>query len=152
MTGLDLSVLQRGLARAAACARQERSAGSEVLATRLHRCRHPRVPQHELSALQRQVRRHPDTFWRSGMRISDDELEAMEPVNAACTDAELIVTLANGQRVGTPLWWYPRLLNATLAQRANFELSPLGVHWPEIDEDLSAQGMLTGVPARRPMR
>jgi hypothetical protein len=50
------------------------------------------------------------------MRISDDELEAMEPVNAACTDAELIVTLANGQKVVTPLWWYPRLLNATPAR------------------------------------
>ena len=51
------------------------------------------------------------------MRISDDELEAMEPVNAACTDAELTVTLANGQKVGTPLWWYPRLLKARRAAR-----------------------------------
>jgi hypothetical protein len=79
------------------------------------------------------------------MRISDDELDALEPVNAACTDAELIVTLANGQKVVTPLWWYPRLLNATPAQRANFELSPFGVHWPEMDEDL--EGMLVGSKA-----
>lgn len=78
------------------------------------------------------------------MRISDEDLEAMEPVQATCTDAELIVTLANGQKVVTPLWWYPRLLQATPAQRASYELSPFGVHWPEIDEDLSIEGMLVG--------
>ena len=44
------------------------------------------------------------------MRISEEELEAMEPVHAACTETELVVTLANGQKVVTPLWWYPRLL------------------------------------------
>ena len=68
----------------------------------------------------------------------------MEPVHAACTDAELIVTLAKGQKVVTPLWWYPRLLNATPRQRANYELSPFGVHWPEGDENLSIEGMLVG--------
>ena len=47
------------------------------------------------------------------MRISEEELEAMEPVHAACTETELVVTLANGQKVVTPLWWYPRLLDAT---------------------------------------
>jgi hypothetical protein len=83
------------------------------------------------------------------MRISDDELEAIEPVDAACTDAELIVTLANGQKVVTPLWWYPRLLNATPAQRAGFKLSPFGVHWPEIDEDLSVEGHVGGEQSAR---
>jgi Protein of unknown function (DUF2442) len=78
------------------------------------------------------------------MRISGEDLEAMEPVQATCTTAELIVTLANGQKIVTPLWWYPRLLSATAAQRANYELSPFGVHWPEIDEDLSIEGMLVG--------
>ena len=81
------------------------------------------------------------------MHISDDELEAMEPIHAACTDTELTVTLANGQKVVTPLWWYPRLLAATAGQRANYELSPFGVHWPEVDEDLSVEGMLTGCKA-----
>jgi Protein of unknown function (DUF2442) len=68
----------------------------------------------------------------------------MEPVQVTCTDAELIVTLANGRRVATPLWWYPHLLDATPQQRAKYELSPFGVHWPEIDEDLSIEGMLVG--------
>ena len=53
------------------------------------------------------------------MRISEEELEAMEPVHAACTETELVVTLANGQKVVTPLWWYPRLLGATPQQRAH---------------------------------
>ena len=78
------------------------------------------------------------------MRISDEDLEAMEPVQASCTDTELIVTLANGQKIVTPLWWYPRLLQATSGQRGNYELSPLGVHWPDVDEDLSIEGMLVG--------
>ena len=81
------------------------------------------------------------------MHVSDDELEAMEPIHAACTDTELTVALANGQKIVTPLWWYPRLLGATTKQRASYELSPFGVHWPEVDEDLSVEGMLTGCKA-----
>ena len=81
------------------------------------------------------------------MRISEEELEAMEPVQAACTETEPVVTLANGQKVVTPLWWYPRLLNASPQQRAHYELSPFGVHWPDVDEDLSIEGMLVGSKA-----
>ena len=81
------------------------------------------------------------------MRISDEELEALEPLQATCTDSELIVALANGQKVVTPLWWYPRLLNATPKQRADYELSPFGEHWPDLDEDLSIEGMLVGATA-----
>ena len=81
------------------------------------------------------------------MRISDDELEAMEPVHSVCTETELIVTPATGQKVVTPLWSYPRLLAGTAGQRAGYELSPFGVHWREVDEDLSVEGMLTGCKA-----
>ena len=73
----------------------------------------------------------------------------MEPAHAVCTDAELIVTLANGQKVVTPLWWYPRLHQATPQQRANYELSPFGVHWPDIDEDLSIEGYARGEQSAR---
>jgi Protein of unknown function (DUF2442) len=55
--------------------------------------------------------------------------------------------LKDGRKITTPLWWYPRLLRATPQQRANYELSPFGVHWPEIDEDLSVAGMLRGAKA-----
>jgi hypothetical protein len=81
------------------------------------------------------------------MNISDDEQGMLEPVHALCTDTELIVTLAGGQKIVTPLRWYPRLLQASAKQRARYELSPFGVHWPEIDEDLSVQGMLRGAKA-----
>jgi hypothetical protein len=83
------------------------------------------------------------------MRTSavDDDLEATEPQEVRCSDTELTVTLKDGRRITTPLWWYPRLLKATPKQRANYELSPFGVHWPEIDEDLSIASMLRGAKA-----
>jgi hypothetical protein len=67
----------------------------------------------------------------------------------AFTATELVVTLADGRRIATPLDWYPRLKNATAAQRANFEIMPMGIHWPDIDEDLSVAGMLKGNRAGR---
>ncbi len=75
------------------------------------------------------------------------EIEDSRPVSAQCDDANLTVALADGRRVQTPLWWYPRLLGATPAARATVELSPLGVHWPEIDEDISVASMLRGQKA-----
>jgi hypothetical protein len=75
------------------------------------------------------------------------EIEDSRPVSAQCDDANLTVALADGRRVQTPLWWYPRLLDASPAQRAVVELSPLGVHWPEIDEDISVASMLRGQKA-----
>jgi hypothetical protein len=60
------------------------------------------------------------------------------------TPTELVVTLGDGRRIATPLDWYPRLKSATAAQRANFEIMPMGIHWPDIDEDLSIAGMLKG--------
>jgi len=61
-----------------------------------------------------------------------------------CSDTELVVTLRDGRRIATPLAWYPRLIAASPAQRANHEIMPMGIHWPEIDEDLSIAGMLQG--------
>ena len=62
---------------------------------------------------------------------------------------ELMVVLADGRRLSVPLAWFPRLLNATAKQRSNFELlgGGIGIHWPEIDEDLSVDGLLRGVRA-----
>lgn len=69
------------------------------------------------------------------------------------TADELIVGLADGRTISVPLAWFPRLLHATAAQRANFELlgEGDGIHWPDIDEDLSVAGLLRGVraPQRR---
>jgi hypothetical protein len=60
------------------------------------------------------------------------------------TATELVVTLADGRRIATPLAWYPRLLRASAAERQNYEIMPMGIHWPAIDEDLSIAGMLKG--------
>jgi hypothetical protein len=65
------------------------------------------------------------------------------------TDDEIIATLVDGRRISVPLVWSWRLAGATPEQRQNYEIigSGQGVHWPDIDEDISALGMLTGSPA-----
>ena len=63
------------------------------------------------------------------------------------TPTELVVTLIDGRRIVTPLDWYPRLVKASAAQRANYEIMAMGIHWPDIDEDLSTEGLLRGAPA-----
>ena len=67
-----------------------------------------------------------------------------EPVSVTFTSDMMSTTLEDGRTIIVPIAWYPRLLNATLAQRLNFELSPAGIHWDEIDEDISVEGMLIG--------
>ncbi len=65
------------------------------------------------------------------------------------TDEELSVRLMDGRTITVPLAWYPRLLNATEEQRNNWKISGggYGIHWPDIDEDLSTEGLLRGAPA-----
>lgn len=61
----------------------------------------------------------------------------------------LVVDLMDGRTIAVPLAWYPRLAGATPARRAKWEVSGagFGIHWPEIDEDLSTEGLLKGIPA-----
>jgi len=68
------------------------------------------------------------------------------------TDETITAHLIDGRVISVPLAWSWRLSDATPAQRANWRLigDGHGVHWPDVDEDLSADGMLNGVPARRP--
>ena len=63
--------------------------------------------------------------------------------------ASLHVDLMDGRTISAPLAWYPRLLRATPEQRAGWEKAGAGygIHWPEIDEDLSTDGLLRGAPA-----
>ena len=68
----------------------------------------------------------------------------LRPRAVAFTADELVVTLADGRKIATPLDWYPRLKRASAQQRANFELMPMGIHWPDLDEDLGIVGMLKG--------
>jgi len=63
-----------------------------------------------------------------------------------CNDDELVVVLADGRSIATPLAWFPRLLHASSAARANFEIlgDGQGIHWPDLDEDISVEGLLRG--------
>jgi len=66
-------------------------------------------------------------------------------------DDYLTVELMDGRIISAPLAWYPRLSNATPDQRARWERAGggYGLHWPELDEDLSTEGLLRGAPAAR---
>ena len=68
----------------------------------------------------------------------------LRPHEVSFTVNELVVTLADGRKIATPLDWYPRLREASAAQRAKYEIMPLGIHWPDLDEDLGIVGMLKG--------
>ena len=81
------------------------------------------------------------------MTILQIEIVDTRPVAAHCDAEHLNVTLADGRRLQTPLWWYPRLVEAQQSARCVVELSPLGIHWPEIDEDISVASMLRGAKA-----
>lgn len=61
----------------------------------------------------------------------------------------LIVDLMDGRSISTPLLWFPRLAKATPEQRAHWEKAGggFGIHWPELDEDLSSEGLLRGAPS-----
>jgi len=65
------------------------------------------------------------------------------------TEDELEVSLTDGRRIAVPLVWYPRLLHASAAQRGNWQLlgDGEGIHWPDVDEDLSVEGLLRGSPS-----
>ena len=80
-------------------------------------------------------------------------IRAEPRITAVSIDEEALTAhLADGRTVSVPLAWSWRLSEATPEQRAQFEIlgSGQGVRWPEIDEDISVDGMLGGVPARRP--
>ena len=82
----------------------------------------------------------------NGMSTLEIDVGDIRPVSVAFTADELVVTLADGRRIATPLAWYPRLRDASAAVRGRFDLMPMGIDWPELDEDLGIAGMLRGRP------
>ncbi|MXX19139.1 MAG: DUF2442 domain-containing protein [Dehalococcoidia bacterium] len=78
---------------------------------------------------------------RAGERVQDVRV----------TEDTLTVDLLDGRTISVPLTWYPRLLHATEAQRNNWQVAGggFGIHWPDVDEDLSTEGLLRGAPAPR---
>lgn len=79
------------------------------------------------------------------MSTSAVEVHALAQ-NVTFTESDLVVDLVDGRRVSVPLEWFPRLANATRTQLENFEIlaDGEGIHWPEVDEDLSVAGLLRG--------
>lgn len=83
--------------------------------------------------------------FRPGMTTSEPSVDP-RAVDVSVTEDELSVLLADGRRVIVPLAWFPRVLHATDEQRATWRIigDGQGIHWPEIDEDLSVAGLLRG--------
>jgi len=81
-------------------------------------------------------------------------VEIVEPrlLDVRVTDAEIIAYLVDGRTISVPLAWSWHLSEATPEQRTHFEIigDGQGIHWPDVDEDISVEGMLHGTPARRP--
>ena len=75
--------------------------------------------------------------------------ELIAAVRVNVTDEAISVVLADGRTVTAPLVWYPRLVHATPEERADWRLvgGGSGIHWPELDEDLSVEGLLAGRPS-----
>lgn len=80
------------------------------------------------------------------------DLRADERVaDVGFSEDSLCVTLRDGRKISVPLTWYPKLLHANLPQRNNWQVAGgrYGIHWPDLDEDLSTEGLLRGAPAAR---
>ncbi|MBI4285158.1 MAG: DUF2442 domain-containing protein [Chloroflexi bacterium] len=83
------------------------------------------------------------------MTTSRLDIEVPNAITVEITDEALTVELSDGRTLTVPLAWYPRLLHATAKERANWELigRGQGVHWEDLDEDISVEGLLAGRPS-----
>jgi len=74
--------------------------------------------------------------------------------SVSVSDDSISAQLLDGRTISVPLAWSWRLSEATPEQRSRFEIigSGSGIHWPDVDEDISVEGMLRGIPAGRPRR
>ena len=83
------------------------------------------------------------------MNTSTDELRRTFAMKVIASDDTLTVDLADGRSVSVPLAWYPRLLHGGRSERANWRLigRGTGIHWPDLDEDISVESILAGRPS-----
>jgi hypothetical protein len=75
--------------------------------------------------------------------ISDEKL-IVRATAVKVTEDVLSVDLEDGRIISVPIVWYPRLVNGTARERNNFKIGPFGIHWPDLDEDISVKGLLLG--------
>ena len=83
------------------------------------------------------------------MVTSTIELNVSAAEQVTVTHDALIVDLSDGRTITVPLAWYPRLMNATASELQNWRLigKGYGIHWEELDEDISVEGLLLGTPS-----
>ncbi|MFN7037241.1 MAG: DUF2442 domain-containing protein [Bellilinea sp.] len=83
------------------------------------------------------------------MTISRIEFRAPAAIGVGFDRDSLIVDLEDGRTISVPLGWYPRLFHATSQERENFRLigSGEGIHWPDLDEDISVEHLILGIPS-----
>ena len=83
------------------------------------------------------------------MTISAVEIDVPNAENISVTEDSLSVDLSDGRTISVPLAWFPRLLHATPEERKNWRLigKGQGIHWEDIDEDISVEGLLAGRPS-----
>ena len=88
------------------------------------------------------------------MTVSTVELQVSEVTNVASTEDVLTAEIADGRTISVPLLWYPRLVHATQAERDHWQLigDGEGIHWPDLDEDISVQDLLGGWPSGESQR
>src|SRR3990167_5696761 len=88
-------------------------------------------------------------YWRHGMNISAIEIEVSRAEAVEVTEDTLTLDLSDGRTISVPLEWFPRLLRATHKERNNWRLigKGHGIHWKDIDEDISVEGLLAGKPS-----
>ncbi len=80
------------------------------------------------------------------MYISTTEISVPDAMTIEVTEDTLTAELSDGRTISVPISWYPRLVHATPEERNNWELigTGQGIHWPDLDEDLSIEGFLAG--------
>lgn len=88
------------------------------------------------------------------MSISTVELAIPNAERVTVTEDTLHVELSDGRTISAPLAWYPRLLHATKEERGNWRLigKGQGMHWSDLDEDISVEGLLAGRPSGESQR
>jgi hypothetical protein len=83
------------------------------------------------------------------MRTSAVQIDVPDAASVSVTDDTLSVDLSDGRTISVPLSWYPRLLHASQKERKHWRLigNGQGIHWEDIDEDISVEGLLAGRPS-----
>ena len=100
----------------------------------------------EINRIQQLIQKNQRYCWSDGMNTLTTELRETVAEKVTVTKDTLEFELADGRTMAAPLAWYPRLLHGTARERANWRLigNGEGIHWPDLDEDISVENVLLG--------